>query len=117
MNDFKLPHLFQPDLILWTGDINSHDVWNYTKSDTLSLMKKLTGLFTKYFAGIPVYAAVGNHEEVPSNKFVLHVRIHSLPLLQFPTRLSAGAVQSRLAVRRASRPVERVDVQAAVGTR
>ena len=61
-------------MILWTGDINSHNVWEYTKESNLALMASLTSLFMKHFAGIPVYAAVGNHEEVPCNKYAtLHI--------------------------------------------
>ena len=59
--------MLQPDLILWTGDINSHNVWQYTQAGNLQLMQQLTGLFTKYFSGIPIYASIGNHESVPCN--------------------------------------------------
>ena len=58
----------KPDLILWTGDVNSHNVWQYTKQGNLDAMANLTALFQKYFSGVPIFSAVGNHEEVPCNE-------------------------------------------------
>jgi DNA repair exonuclease SbcCD nuclease subunit len=120
---FEAAFVFQPDMILWTGDINSHNVWEYTKEGNLALMASLTSLFTKYFAGIPVFAAVGNHEEVPCNKYAtvyIIIKCDSSPVdrrdlfkslshVQFPALLGAAAVQSRLALRRPRPAVERVD--------
>jgi sphingomyelin phosphodiesterase len=60
----------QPDFIIWTGDLPSHNVWSYTREHHLELLSNLTTLLLKYFPGVPVFSATGNHEEVPTDKFV-----------------------------------------------
>lgn len=53
----------------WTGDLPPHNVWNQSKSDQLSALDTLTGLFKKYFPNKIIYPALGNHEATPCNLY------------------------------------------------
>ncbi|XP_074657493.1 sphingomyelin phosphodiesterase-like [Tubulanus polymorphus] len=57
------------DMIYWTGDLPSHNVWNQTRAQQIAVYKTLTKLFLKYFPGVPIYGALGNHESAPVNSF------------------------------------------------
>ncbi|CAF0958145.1 unnamed protein product [Brachionus calyciflorus] len=59
----------QFDIIYWTGDLPSHNVWNQSKTDQLTALDKLTTLFRKYFPDTIIYPALGNHEATPCNLF------------------------------------------------
>ncbi|KAE8749617.1 hypothetical protein FOCC_FOCC003605 [Frankliniella occidentalis] len=60
-----------PDLdgILWTGDLQPHDIWNQTREESLHILRLTTDLILKTFPGVPVFPALGNHEAVPVNSF------------------------------------------------
>lgn len=60
------------DYVLWTGDLEPHNVWHYTKSNHLNMLTNLTTLFLQYFPKTPVFSAVGNHEGVPMDSFPPH---------------------------------------------
>lgn len=60
---------FQFDYIMWTGDIPPHDVWNQTRSDQLQIYDTLVKLLFKYFPNKLVFAAVGNHESAPADRY------------------------------------------------
>ena len=55
------------DLIIWTGDLMSHNVWNTTKQDVINAVKVFSDLVYKYFPGVKVFPALGNHEAHPVN--------------------------------------------------
>ncbi|XP_041480574.1 sphingomyelin phosphodiesterase-like isoform X3 [Lytechinus variegatus] len=57
------------DMIYMTGDLPAHDVWNQTRSDNIGVFNLVTDLFLKYFPGVKVYGALGNHESAPVNSF------------------------------------------------
>ena len=57
------------DLILLTGDIPAHDVWQQSKEYNLYTIEVVAKAFEKYFPNIPVLPAVGNHEGFPVNMF------------------------------------------------
>ncbi|XP_077990260.1 sphingomyelin phosphodiesterase-like [Glandiceps talaboti] len=57
------------DYIFLTGDLPAHDVWNQSRSDQLEILDEITEMFSKYFPGVKVYPAVGNHESAPVNSF------------------------------------------------
>ncbi|XP_064489500.1 sphingomyelin phosphodiesterase-like [Ornithodoros turicata] len=59
----------QIDMILWTGDLPPHDMWKSRKEDNVDNLRNTSALIRKYFPGVPVYPALGNHEAVPSNSF------------------------------------------------
>jgi hypothetical protein len=58
---------FKFDLIYWTGDLPPHNVWNQTRFDQISALKKLTSLFKKYFPKKLIMPSLGNHETQPCN--------------------------------------------------
>ncbi|XP_034251962.1 sphingomyelin phosphodiesterase-like isoform X2 [Thrips palmi] len=60
-----------PDLdgILWTGDLQPHDIWNQTREESLSILRLTTDMILRAFPGVPVFPALGNHEAVPVNSF------------------------------------------------
>ena len=59
-----------PDLIVWTGDSNSHSVWNSTQQETISVITLISTLMKDYFNfTIPIYPAIGNHEFFPVDEF------------------------------------------------
>ena len=63
-NDIK------PDLILWTGDSNSHSVWNSTQQETIDVVTLLCTLMKdKFNFSMPIYPAIGNHEFFPADEF------------------------------------------------
>ncbi|KAM3721915.1 Sphingomyelin phosphodiesterase [Dirofilaria immitis] len=60
------------DYILVGGDYESHMDWAYTKEDHLKTIRNISSLLHKYFANIPIYWTLGNHEGVPINSFPPH---------------------------------------------
>jgi sphingomyelin phosphodiesterase len=60
------------DYIIVTGDLESHAIWDYEKETTAANIANITATLLKYFPGIPVYQAVGNHEGVPMDAFAPH---------------------------------------------
>ncbi|KAK6631215.1 hypothetical protein RUM43_014312 [Polyplax serrata] len=71
--DHMLQHISatHPDIdyIIWTGDIPPHDVWNQTRDENLMILKETVSQLTKFFPGVPIFPALGNHEAVPVNSF------------------------------------------------
>ena len=57
------------DYIIWTGDIPPHDVWNQTREDNLGKIDYAVRQFLKWFPGVKVYPALGNHESSPVDSF------------------------------------------------
>ena len=57
------------DLILLTGDIPAHDIWQQSQEYNLYTIEVVAKAFEKYFPNIPVLPAVGNHESFPVNMF------------------------------------------------
>ena len=55
------------DFIIWTGDLPPHNIWAQKRTDQLTALEQLTGLFKKYFSGKKIYSAIGNHETQPVN--------------------------------------------------
>ncbi|PAA76951.1 hypothetical protein BOX15_Mlig024602g3 [Macrostomum lignano] len=59
----------QFDLIYFTGDLPDHHVWEQTRQEEIALYSGFTQLVQKYFPGVPLVVAMGNHESVPVNSF------------------------------------------------
>ncbi|XP_067935933.1 sphingomyelin phosphodiesterase-like [Watersipora subatra] len=57
------------DMIYWTGDLPAHDIWQQSREQQLSLLKRLTDKLLKYFPNIPIYSSVGNHESFPADSY------------------------------------------------
>lgn len=50
----------KPDIILWTGDNISHDVWHQNITNQTKPTKYLTNLFKKHLKNVPLYPIFGN---------------------------------------------------------
>ena len=61
----------QIDYILWTGDLPAHDIWNQSQEGQVSILFRLSDIFQKYFPGIPVFPAVGNHDTLPVDRYCM----------------------------------------------
>uniref|UniRef100_A0AC35U2V0 Sphingomyelin phosphodiesterase n=1 Tax=Rhabditophanes sp. KR3021 TaxID=114890 RepID=A0AC35U2V0_9BILA len=53
------------DYIIVTGDLEAHDIFDYTRDKTTFNMKNLTSYLNEYFPNTPIYQTLGNHEGVP----------------------------------------------------
>lgn len=62
-----LKNNIKPDIILWTGDSSSHDLFNMKASDVRNTISNLTSLISLNFPGVPVIPALGNHDFHPPN--------------------------------------------------
>uniref|UniRef100_A0A0N4ZDC5 Sphingomyelin phosphodiesterase n=1 Tax=Parastrongyloides trichosuri TaxID=131310 RepID=A0A0N4ZDC5_PARTI len=60
------------DYIIITGDFESHDMWEYTKSKTMSNVMNVSAVIESYFPNTPIYQATGNHEGVPMDAMGPH---------------------------------------------
>nr|API81380.1 venom toxin [Hemiscorpius lepturus] len=70
--EHMLKHISQNhkiDYVLWTGDIPAHDIWNQSRSDQVFFLRYISKLMSRYFKGIPIFPALGNHESFPVNSF------------------------------------------------
>ena len=56
-----------------TGDLVAHNVWNETRLIQMKTVKTITRVITKYFPNVPIFPAIGNHEAVPTNRWVIVV--------------------------------------------
>ncbi|XP_037777507.1 sphingomyelin phosphodiesterase-like [Penaeus monodon] len=57
------------DLILWTGDLIPHNVWNTSREGNLDIIRQTVQMVKEYFPDTPVFPAIGNHESHPVNAF------------------------------------------------
>jgi 3',5'-cyclic AMP phosphodiesterase CpdA len=55
------------DMILFTGDMAAHDVWNESRAKAMLTEGALATMLRS--TGQPVFPVVGNHETVPANSF------------------------------------------------
>ena len=54
-------------MIIWTGDLVPHIVWDTSKEGNLKIIREIVEIVKEKFPGIPVYPAIGNHESHPVN--------------------------------------------------
>ncbi|KAJ9057527.1 Sphingomyelin phosphodiesterase [Entomophthora muscae] len=66
------------DLVIFTGDIPAHDVWNQTVATSTAIETATFKLLKSVFSpmNIPVIPAIGNHETVPANNFSVGLGNH-----------------------------------------
>jgi len=57
----------EPDLILWTGDSSSHDLYNMGEKDVRETISTLSDLLYSYFPTTPIIPSLGNHDFHPPN--------------------------------------------------
>ncbi len=57
------------DYIIWTGDIQPHNIWNENKEENLAILRDMVGTMKKKFPKIPIFPAIGNHESSPASQF------------------------------------------------
>uniref|UniRef100_A0A0N5BGH3 Metallophos domain-containing protein n=1 Tax=Strongyloides papillosus TaxID=174720 RepID=A0A0N5BGH3_STREA len=60
------------DYIIVTGDMESHDMWAYTKTKTMTNILNITSVIQEYFPKTPIYQTTGNHEGVPMDAMGPH---------------------------------------------
>ncbi|CAJ0583730.1 unnamed protein product, partial [Mesorhabditis spiculigera] len=60
------------DFIYITGDLEGHDIWDYTKEKTISNIQNITDVLSSFFPNTPIYQATGNHEGVPMDGMPPH---------------------------------------------
>jgi len=58
----------KPDLVLWTGDNLSHNVWDQNKTSPINSNKIIAGLIEKYMSGTKIVASIGNHDCFPMDQ-------------------------------------------------
>lgn len=61
----------KPDLIVWTGDNDAHDVWEITEETPIKATKLVSSTLNKLVKS-PLFPAIGNHEEYPCDMFDLY---------------------------------------------
>ena len=59
-----------PDVAYWlmTGDLPPHDIWEYSRNETIAHIKFSSWLINHYSRDIGVFPVIGNHEAVPINR-------------------------------------------------
>ncbi|KAJ6645977.1 Sphingomyelin phosphodiesterase, partial [Pseudolycoriella hygida] len=57
------------DYIIWTGDLQPHNVWSETKEENVKLLREMVAIMKAKFPNIPIFPAIGNHEGSPVNSF------------------------------------------------
>ncbi|PAV93410.1 hypothetical protein WR25_07013 [Diploscapter pachys] len=60
------------DYIVVTGDLMSHDVWNYNNISHMSFIKNISDNLKTYFKDTPILQVIGNHEGVPIDNVAPH---------------------------------------------
>lgn len=61
----------KPDLIVWTGDNDAHDVWEITQETPIKATKLVSSTLNRLVKS-PLFPAIGNHEEYPCDMFDLY---------------------------------------------
>jgi len=59
----------KPDLVLWTGDNNPHDVWNQTREYNTNNTLYATEIMQKSYGNSTVIPMFGNHDRHPVNEY------------------------------------------------
>ncbi|GMR31699.1 hypothetical protein PMAYCL1PPCAC_01895, partial [Pristionchus mayeri] len=60
------------DYIIITGDMLSHDMWDYSQDKTLTNYENVTQVLVNYFPNARIYESIGNHEGVPCDSMAPH---------------------------------------------
>uniref|UniRef100_A0A0N5AF90 Sphingomyelin phosphodiesterase n=1 Tax=Syphacia muris TaxID=451379 RepID=A0A0N5AF90_9BILA len=60
------------DYIYITGDMEAHNIWDYTREDTMANLNNISSVIHKYFPKTPIFEAIGNHEGVPMDAIAAH---------------------------------------------
>ena len=59
----------RPDFIFYTGDDPAHNDWEQTFDGNLGAIAHVSAELLRYFPDVPVFSAIGNHENCPVNLF------------------------------------------------
>ncbi|EAR82947.2 ser/thr phosphatase family protein (macronuclear) [Tetrahymena thermophila SB210] len=57
------------DMIVWTGDNTSHDVWHQDQKNQTLPQQKISELIEKHFPDVPKFPIFGNHECFPADQY------------------------------------------------
>uniref|UniRef100_A0A0K0F4R8 Sphingomyelin phosphodiesterase n=1 Tax=Strongyloides venezuelensis TaxID=75913 RepID=A0A0K0F4R8_STRVS len=60
------------DYIIVTGDLEAHDIWDYSRVKTRTNILNISGILNEYFPNTPIYQSTGNHEGVPMDSMESH---------------------------------------------
>ncbi|CAJ0914636.1 unnamed protein product, partial [Mesorhabditis belari] len=60
------------DYIMITGDLEAHNIGDYTRESTSASIENITNVIREFFPNTPIYQSIGNHEGVPSDSFAPH---------------------------------------------
>ena len=58
-----------PDLVLWTGDNISHDIWHQTIENQTLNTYDITTAMQSYWPNVSLYPMFGNHECFPADQY------------------------------------------------
>lgn len=64
---FEGVNQLDPDIILFTGDIPPHTMWDETLDSQLNCTVTLTETLGRIIKSTPIYPCIGNHEMFPTN--------------------------------------------------
>ena len=63
-------NIIKPDFIIWTGDNAPHDPWTGDQDAVYKVTELFVNMLVyKYNYSLPVYPAIGNHEEYPNDLY------------------------------------------------
>lgn len=60
---------FNPDIILFSGDVPPHTMWDETAQSQMACTKLLVDILKRLLPNYNVYPIIGNHEMFPTNLF------------------------------------------------
>ncbi|TKR81616.1 hypothetical protein L596_015459 [Steinernema carpocapsae] len=76
MFDLAMKHISQKepnlDYIIITGDLESHNIWDYTRPGHVNAIENITSALLEYFPKTKIFQAIGNHEGVPMDSMAPH---------------------------------------------
>ena len=54
----------RPDIVFWTGDNSSHDIWRNTSDESIDYSMLATDMIKEAFKGqdVAIYPSLGNHD-------------------------------------------------------
>lgn len=88
----------KPDLVLWTGDNGSHDVWSLGE-DTAAVATRIVGnILHKGLTAknnIPLYPSIGNHEEKDVDLFNPYDLEYEAPLMKNLSEVYANFISGK----------------------
>jgi len=76
-----------PHLVLFSGDIPPHTVWDETEESQMACTETLTTVMKEILGDFVVYPTIGNHEMYPTNLFSMRFVNHTVSMVSNFARL------------------------------